>query len=55
MKFESALESEEVIFYNDSNTYLIFKRIMDFILSFIALFISNSVIILPIPPLQHHL
>ena len=46
MKFESALESEEVIFYNDSNSYLIFKRIMDFILSFIALVILSPILLI---------
>ena len=46
MKFESALESEKVIFYNDGNSYLIFKRIMDFILSFIALVILSPILLI---------
>ena len=46
MKFESALESEKVIFYNDGNSYLIFKRIMDFIISLIALVTLSPILLI---------
>ena len=46
MKFENALESEEVILYNESNSYLIFKKIMNFIISFIALVTLSPILLI---------
>ena len=46
MKFENVLESEEVILYNESNSYLIFKKIMNFIISFIALVTLSPILLI---------
>ena len=46
MKFENVLKNEEVIFYNESNCYLIFKRIMDFVISFIALVVLSPILLI---------
>ena len=46
MKFENVLESEEVILYNESNSYLIFKKIMNFIISFIALVTISPILLI---------
>ena len=46
MKFENVLESEEVILDNESNSYLIFKKIMNFIISFIALVTLSPILLI---------
>lgn len=46
MKFDNVLENEEVIFNSEINSYLIFKRIMDFVISFISLIILSPILLI---------